>query len=269
MYLQVDGSNLRIAGTMHVFPAESPDVPGWLWQAYDWAEELVIECDSSTFAPHRLLTDGSELSDHVSPEAVSELRSRWSASLGPLDELKPWAAFLSAPHAIVPNSPGVEAQLTARAATDKKPVYWLESGEDLARTFDALPTVLISERLEFIIRNPDIVRSAIRGVHTAWLSCSIPALLALASQLPMFAIPALRDRLLLDRNRAWMPHFRVGIEASSRTLFLVGALHLCGQGNVTELIEQEGHGLSTLECPPLPAPGFPPPRSGRASRAGR
>lgn len=247
MYLQVDGSNARIAGTMHVFPAESPDMPQWLWQAYDRAEDLVIESDPPSILPHRQLADGSQLADHLPANVLHKLSQIWPENFGPVHALKPWAAFLSAPLALLPHTAGVEMHIIERAKQDSKPVYTLETGADVAALFDSLPTNLFAERLEFIVSNPDTARATFRAVHVAWLSRSIPALLRSVASLPLFAIPALRSAILLTRNRAWMSHFRVGIQAQRRTLFLVGALHLCGDGSVPELIQQEGHGLSTLE----------------------
>lgn len=243
MYYKVDGSNLRIAGTMHYFPAESPGLPTWLSDAYEWAEELVIESNS---IPDELRFSDEPLSKHLSLPVWERLSSMWNDAHGPLEYLKPWAAFLSLPAALLPVVAGVESNLVRRANQEEKKVFWLESTEELAHLFDEVAAKVYAERIEFMVENPETVRRTLRELHDIWLSRSIPALLAFASALPIWGIPALRSAILLTRNRNWLPRFRDGVDSPRRTLFLVGALHLCGDGSLLDLLKGAGHSVTLL-----------------------
>lgn len=133
---------------MHAFPAESPELPSWILDAYNWAEDLVLESEPSSILPHRELTDGSCLADHLPTLLLRRLSAIWPKALGSLNVLKPWAAFLAIPLALSPTLPGVETQIAMRATHDSKRIFTLETGADVAALLDALPTALYVEQLE-------------------------------------------------------------------------------------------------------------------------
>ena len=39
MYYELVGTNVRLAGSMHAWPAEAgqQDLPAWIWAAYQWS----------------------------------------------------------------------------------------------------------------------------------------------------------------------------------------------------------------------------------------
>ena len=45
MYFQVSGTYARILDSMHLFPSYVKELQRWLLDAYDWADELVLEAD--------------------------------------------------------------------------------------------------------------------------------------------------------------------------------------------------------------------------------
>ena len=245
-YYQIDGSNVRIAGTMHVFPSGSPGMPDWLWRAYAWAEDIVIESDPEGILPHRWLPDGESLSAVLPPDTFAGLAAYRAGLPEPLEKLKPWAAFLALPQAIFPVCAGVESQFVTRAAADGRPVYSLETAEEIVRIFEGLPLPILIERLQFVLRNPATIGDAMLAMHAAWLARSLPDLFAVVSSIPLFSHVALREAILIRRNRAWMPKILGGIRSHRWTLFLVGALQLCGQSSVAELAEEQGHDISTV-----------------------
>lgn len=61
MYFQVDGTNLRIVGSIHAFPAHLPSMPSWICEAYEWADEIYLESDTSKFVPYARLSEGESL----------------------------------------------------------------------------------------------------------------------------------------------------------------------------------------------------------------
>src|SRR6266481_10175431 len=52
MYYKIDGSNVRLAGSMHFVPAGAM-VPQWIMDAYQWSEDVFIEANKDD-----LRTDG-------------------------------------------------------------------------------------------------------------------------------------------------------------------------------------------------------------------
>lgn len=247
MYYEIKGANLRIAGSMHIFPADSPEMPTWISDAYQWCEHLVIESDPKTIFPHRQLPEGSSLENRLPPDVWRELLALWPPSAAPLVSLKPWAATLGLPLFLFPHAPGVDSHLVERAKSEAKRIFTLETGAELAGLLDAVPDSVYVEALAFMVRNPDFIRNHLRSLHTAWLRRDLAGLFAIVSQSPFSRSPALREAIFGARNRTWMPRIRAAVPSKQRKLILVGALHLCGPGNVTELYEkQNGHVLTSL-----------------------
>ena len=60
MYFEIAGTQLRLLGSMHRFPASATDMPNWICRAYEWCEELNFEADAADalryfFIPKRAL----------------------------------------------------------------------------------------------------------------------------------------------------------------------------------------------------------------------
>jgi uncharacterized protein YbaP (TraB family) len=53
--------------------------------------------------------------------------------------------------------------------------------------------------------------------------------------------PELYQRLLIDRNIAWIPQIEAALAGSDDALIAVGAGHLPGEQGVLALLEAEGH----------------------------
>src|SRR5471032_3152376 len=99
MYLQLTGTNVRLLGSMHLFPATSRRTPPWVAEAYDWAEALVFESDPPTILPFLKAASqpgADQLQPFVSADAWRQLHALWptEAPLAPLTALRPWAALI-------------------------------------------------------------------------------------------------------------------------------------------------------------------------------
>jgi uncharacterized protein len=246
MYYEIKGANVRIAGSMHLFPADAPEMPTWILDAYQWCEHLVIESDAQTILPHRQLPEGCSLENRLPRDVWRELLALWPPAI-PLAPLKPWAATLGLPIFLFPHTPGVDSRLVERAKSEAKPILTLETGAEVARLLDAVADSVYAEALAFMVRNPDFIRNHLRSLHAAWLRCDLASVFTAISQSPLWQFSALREAIVDARNRAWIPRIRAAVPSKQRKLILIGALHLCGKGNVAELYEkQEGHVLSNL-----------------------
>lgn len=80
MYLQLTGTQVRLLGSMHLFPATSRRTPPWIAEAYDWAEALVFESDPPTILPF-LKADqpgsAQQLQPFLSADAWRQLQAAW------------------------------------------------------------------------------------------------------------------------------------------------------------------------------------------------
>jgi uncharacterized protein YbaP (TraB family) len=141
---------------------------------------------------------------------------------------------------------GVDEWARQRALKEGKGITYLEELADFADAVDRVPEEVFLDEIELFIRHPELARSRFLSLHAAWESRSVERMLAVARNLLPFQVPALHEAVLGGRNRRWVPKILGHIASNRRTLVLIGALHLCGKGNVAELIKEKGHGIRWL-----------------------
>ena len=58
--------------------------------------------------------------------------------------------------------------------------------------------------------------------------------------------PGLYEKLVTDRNNAWVPKLERLLTDGQHHLVVVGALHLVGPDNVIDLLKKRGHAVERL-----------------------
>ena len=66
----------------------------------------------------------------------------------------------------------------------------------------------------------------------------------------MAQYPELHQRLLLNRNTAWIPKLKKWFAADEPCLIIVGAGHLVGEGSVLDLLKKEGWSVQQSTATP-------------------
>src|SRR5690348_5272137 len=91
MYYQIVGTQVRIAGSMHLVPAGTT-LPQWVSDAYRWSEDLYREANSEEAQKHFFLQSGDSSEFRVSAAVWTALKSIWPAThpLGALGPQKLW-----------------------------------------------------------------------------------------------------------------------------------------------------------------------------------
>jgi hypothetical protein len=243
MYLQLTGTNVRLLGSMHLFPATSRRTPPWVAEAYDWAEALVFESDPPAILPF-LKTDAqgsaAQLQPFLSADAWAQLQALWPAEgpLAPLVELRPWAALIVAPTLFQQVVEGVEPRMLRSAIAQAKPYRYLETAQDVAAALESISLEAVGAALDLLMADRDEPQRTLERMHAAWLEGDLQAVQQIAVESPMFNLPGIRHAILDARNRAWAVRLKERLEQRERTLVVVGALHLCGPGNLIECLAQ-------------------------------
>jgi uncharacterized protein len=243
MYLQLTGTNVRLLGSMHLFPATSRRTPPWVAEAYDWAEALVFESDPPTILPFLKAPPqgrADQLQPLLSADAWSRLQTVWPVEgpLAPLVELRPWAALVVAPTLFQQVVEGVEPRMLRSAVTQAKPYAYLETAQEVATSLESIPLEAVSTALGMLMSDLDEPQRTLERMHAAWLLGDLPAVHQIAVESPMLNLPGIRHAILDARNRAWAARVKEMLGRPERTLVVVGALHLCGPGNLVERLAQ-------------------------------
>ncbi|HEY2608097.1 TraB/GumN family protein [Paraburkholderia sp. RL18-085-BIA-A] len=241
MYLQLTGTNVRLLGSMHLFPSTSRRTPPWIAEAYDWAEALVLESDPPTILPF-LKADprhgAAQLLPLLPADAWSQLQAVWpvEGALAPLVELRPWAALIVAPTLFQQVVEGVEPRMLRSAIAQAKPFSYLETAQDVAAALETIPLEAVGAALRLLMADREEPQRTLERMHEAWLDGDLQAVQRIAAESPMFNLPGIRHAILDARNRAWAARLKQRLDERQRTLVVVGALHLCGPGNLIECL---------------------------------
>lgn len=250
-------NTVYFAGSVHALPQDHAEFSPQLERAYVAADAIVMEVDLDDLNPleaveyittHGTLTGTQTLSDVVGAEKyerVSELASSVGLPEFAIAKLEPWAAALMLTQVALMNTGfdpqlGIEMQITARAKVDEKPIEGLETIEDQLGIFDSRST---PEQVRFLLDAADDVpamREDLGRLIEAWRTGNVSAM-EHEMEKERSQSPALYDRLLGARNRAWMPKIESLLEADQDYLVVVGTLHFVGHDGLLQLLKRAGH----------------------------
>ena len=258
-----EDSTVYILGTVHILPPElnwrSPAVEAALARAqivYFEADVLSPEAQAQTQAlvPQLgLNAPGVTLSSLISEEAKGHIATI-AGNLGApaellqaqIDPLQPWLASLTLAVLQIqaggydPES-GVEQQLTFVAQEAGKRFGYFETVEQQLRFFADMPLEVQVADFEIGVRQmveePEILTELVQ----AWAAGDMAELDRIFNTAMRDSSPELFQRLIVDRNIAWIPQIEAALAGSDDALIAVGAGHLPGEFGVIALLEAEGY----------------------------
>jgi uncharacterized protein YbaP (TraB family) len=95
------------------------------------------------------------------------------------------------------------------------------------------------------LKEMDLLDKGLEQIVRAWSAGDVQSLEALLLN-SMREYPAVYQRIIVDRNRRWLPEIEKMIEQGESTLIVVGAGHLVGKDGVVELLKARGYTLEQM-----------------------
>ena len=239
MYFEIPGSQVRVLGSMHLVPVGAVAAPPWTLAGYDWCEALVHERSSDDAAwmvrADRPLSEllGADTLREIEAAIPNERKRKF------LEGLRPWAAALHISVWAQEVALGVESALLQSCAIDGKPIDVLETAAEARAAFDSAAPEDVERVVVACVRDMPHAQQRLLRLHAAWLARDRAAMHAAAADSPFGASAALWEAGIARRNRAWALKLEPLLATSRRTLVVVGALHLCGPGNLEECLDVE------------------------------
>jgi uncharacterized protein YbaP (TraB family) len=121
--------------------------------------------------------------------------------------------------------------------TQAKPYRYLETAGEVVASLESIPLPAICTGLELLLADLTEPQRTLERMQAAWLRRDLQAIYDVAAESPIFSLPGIRSAILEARNCAWAPRVRETMDTPKRTLVVVGALHLCGRGNLIERLQ--------------------------------
>ena len=239
MYYEIVGTNVRLAGSLHRWPADvGPKyLPTWVWEAYTWSQQLYLEANLADAAQFRCLADGSSLQTRLPASVWTELRQRWPPTAD-VSSLRPWVALMALQFLGTAMVDGVEPQLAARAHSESKPIHYLETMTEFADRADSASPSDYAEAFSRVFSGLEGIQNALREMYGTWLTRSVEDVEALLPR-TLLGIPIVMKLILDDRNVTWLPRIEGALDTRQRTLIVVGAAHLPRSTGLLSLLKRK------------------------------
>jgi uncharacterized protein YbaP (TraB family) len=260
-HLHSNKGDVYILGSIHLLKRENYPLNPAIEKAFDRAKKLVFEIDlkSADSAVQRLTLekglhrDGKTLEQNISAETYS-LAAKRAQELGvdirALSPLKPWVVALTMTSLQLRKlgfdaNSGVDHYLAGRAAKAGKPMAALETAAFQIGLMDQLSAGDQESMLRQSLREMDLLDKGLDQIVRSWAAGDVHGLEKLLLD-AMREYPAVHQKIIVDRNRRWLPEIERIIAQGENALVIVGAAHLVGKEGVIELLKARGYTLEQM-----------------------
>jgi uncharacterized protein len=256
------GGVVYLVGSVHVLSKDFYPLSPALEHAYQDADVLVEELDlgSATgmdsqmqFLSRGMLPSTTSLDKVISPATYALLGKRLAGSgipMEPLMLLKPWMVALMLEQiewqkAGLDPELGLDKHFYDQAKRDGKTVQGLETVEYQLSLFDDMPNGDQDRLLAETLKDIDTEQANMSKLVEAWRAGDTPTVERIVlSELKQET--ELYQRLLVGRNRNWLPKIDALFARKGHALVVVGAAHLVGPDGLIAMLKARGYTLEQM-----------------------
>ena len=221
-----------------------------LVEEVDFAEMLKPETQVQTMA-RGLLPAGQSLDKVVSADTLSLVSQRVSAlgmPIEPLKRFKPWSLALMLlglewQKAGFDPALGLDRHFYDQARSQGKAVKGLETVAFQLSRFDEMNNEQQERLLVQSLKELDTQRSAVAVLADAWKAGDVATIEGIVLQ-ELKLETRLYERLLVDRNRMWLPQIESLFERARPAFIVVGAAHLVGPDGLLAMLTAKGYAIA-------------------------
>jgi uncharacterized protein YbaP (TraB family) len=249
MYFEIEGSTVRLAGTMHRVP-KTRDLASWVPNAIDAARLIYIEHEEGASTQGRLASQWSPRLAQRLPRSWPRIESKFPrATTLQLNTLNP-RALISCLHEHVDIDSGVEhlALARSRAIHSLRPrIEYLETTAELLALDDHVSDAIWDEAVSWVLDHPAASTTLLESSYDAWIAAEFDAIDRLSSTYSINRFAPIKETNIHTRNLRWLSRICELVKAAGEsTLVLVGAAHLGGAEGLVPLLTASGVKLSRL-----------------------
>ena len=256
------GATVYLVGSVHLLTKDFYPLPAVVEKAYTDSDLLVEEVDMAEMtgpsSQMGMLRKGMQPSstplDKVLSPATMDLLAKKAENIGlPLDALKqfkPWLIALTI-EAMQWQKQGFDPQLGVdfhfyeKASKDGKAVQGLETVEYQIARFDEMSPELQDHLLAETLKDLDTEQANMNKLMEAWRSGDAPAVERIVLK-DLQQEPQLYQRLLVERNKNWLPKIEALFARPKAALVVVGAAHLVGPDGLLAMLKSKGYKVDQL-----------------------
>lgn len=255
------GGALYLVGSVHLLSEDSYPLSPALETAFKESDLLVEEVDLGemgasaqlTFLSRGMLPSSTPLEKVLSAATYALLTKRVEAlgiPIEPLKQLKPWmlAQMLEVMQwqkAGFNPELGLDKHFYDQAQSAGKQVQGLETLDFQVSLFDGMTMPEQDHLLAETLKEADTEQANMTKLMEAWKAGDAPTVEGIVLS-TLKQEPRLYQRLLVDRNKAWIPKLEALFARKGRAFVVVGAAHLVGPDGLIAMLRTKGYAVEQL-----------------------
>jgi uncharacterized protein YbaP (TraB family) len=255
-------SVVYLVGSVHLLSKDYYPLSPALDKAFKETDLLVEELhlgqmaqveSQMTILMRGMLPSGQTLDKVVSPGTfalVSERVKSLGLPIEPLSRFKPWALALTLlglewQAAGFDADLGLDKHFYDQAVAAGKEVQGLETIEFQISRFDEMTMEEQDRMLASTLRELETEKASVTTLANAWKAGDAPTVEKIVLQ-ELRQEPRMYQRLLVDRNKDWMPKIEALFSRKGRAFVVVGAAHLVGPDGLLAQLKARGYAIEQL-----------------------
>jgi uncharacterized protein len=256
------GGSVYLVGSVHLLTQDFYPLSAALDRAFKESDLLVEEADfADLMSPstqmqmlaRSMLPSTTSLESVISPATFALVVKR-AKDLGlpiePLKRFKPWslALMLSSlewQKAGFDPEIGIDRHFYDQARTEGKQIQGLETAEFQISRFDDIAFNQQERLLAGTLKDVDTEMANLTTLVQAWKAGDAAAIEQIVLK-DVKQDPLMYQRLLVERNRNWMPRLDALLMRPKPAFVVVGAAHLVGPDGLVALLKAKGYRVEQL-----------------------
>ena len=257
------GHTLYLAGSVHALRPSDYPFPAAYEKAYAASSSVAFETDlalkgnqwDKAMGMAAVYPKNDHLKDHVDPRTyayILRVIGNVHGSTEPekqIEHFRPWAiAFmLESPGGIqgVNTRYGVEPYFIQKAKRDGKPMAGLVPLDEHIAVFGKMSDADSEAVLLLSFIHLNTVGKTFERMVSAWRRGDLEAVEKMEEDEYRDA-PSVRQRMLTDRNRRWLPKLEESLRSGKTSMVIVGTAHMAGDQGLPALLRARGYQVEQL-----------------------
>jgi uncharacterized protein YbaP (TraB family) len=252
-----NGASVYLAGSIHMLTPDAYPLSAAFERAYTESDVLVEEVDIAEMTGTEvqmktlmrgMLPPGQTLDKVLAPATVTLLNKAATdvgAPMEALQRLKPWMIALTLEGLELQKAGfnpelGLDMHFYNLAKKGGKTVQGLETVEYQISRFDEMTYEQQDRMLAESLKEMGTEKANVTKLTDAWKSGNAAAVERIVLG-DLKADPFLYQRLLVERNKNWLPKIEAFFTNKTRALVLVGAAHLVGPDGLVAMLRAKGY----------------------------
>jgi uncharacterized protein YbaP (TraB family) len=250
-----------LVGSVHMLTSDFYPLAPSLDAAFKDSDLLVEEADlNEMLSPNTqfsmlqkgMLPAGQTIEQVVSPATLALINKHTGGAipLEALKQFKPWFLAMTL-EALEWQSAGFDASLGLdkhffdRAQTEGKAIQGLETTDFQISLFDGMTKDQQDRFLAETLQGVDKEKASVTRLTGAWKNGDVATIERLVMD-DVKSNPVIYDRLLVARNRTWLPKIEALVSRPRRAFVVVGAAHLVGPDGIVAMLKARGYTVTQL-----------------------